>query len=224
MSKKHKSIGSKNIHVLRNCLVQSSLKYYSLGPLWDLNIGCVTSFWSQEHRSKLSRSIWSCLENCEELHQANQIIPGFKIDSKGADNDSVHIKGSSDAFDRMITAAKKHLMWEPAFPFPQTELICSLENALVLSSSVMETWMLKEGSARSHEIWLPWVLVVGSFVVAHGAFSCGNIASRARGLNSSMACRILVLPPRIKPVSPALQGRFLTIGPPGKSPQVPYFW
>ena len=118
MSKKHKSIGSKNIHVLRNCLVQSSLKYYSLGPLWDLNIGCVTSFWSQEHRFKLSRCIWSCLENCEQLHQANQIIHGFKTDSKGADNDSVHIKASSDAFDRMITAAKKQSYVRTSFPLP----------------------------------------------------------------------------------------------------------
>lgn len=112
MPKKHKSIGSKNIHVLRNCLMQSSLKYYSLEPLWDLNIGCVTSFWSQEHRFKLSRSIWSCLENCEELHQANQIIHGFKIDSKRADNDSVHIKGSSDAFDRMNHCCKKTILYE----------------------------------------------------------------------------------------------------------------
>ena len=156
MAKNHKSTGSKNIHILRNCLEWSSLKYYSLQPLLDLNIGCVTSFWSQEHKFKLSRSIWSCLENCEEFHLANQIIHGFKIDSKGADKDSVHIKGSSDAFDRMNHCCKKNnLMWEPAFPSPQMELICSLENALVLSSSVMEAWMLKEGSARRHDcqIW-----------------------------------------------------------------------
>lgn len=106
MAKNHKSTGSKNIHILRNCLEWSSLKYYSLQPLLDLNIGCVTSFWSQEHKFKLSRSIWSCLENCEEFHQAKQMIPGFKIDSKGADDDSVHIKDSSDAFDRMNHCCK----------------------------------------------------------------------------------------------------------------------
>ena len=43
-----------------------------------------------------------------------------------------------------------------------------------------------------------------SVVVAHG-FSC------------SAACGILVPQPGIEPVSPALEGRFFTIGPPGKS-------
>ena len=38
-----------------------------------------------------------------------------------------------------------------------------------------------------------------------------------RGLSSSMACGILVHLPGIKPMSPALQGGFLTSGPPGKS-------
>ena len=47
---------------------------------------------------------------------------------------------------------------------------------------------------------LPWVFIV------------------ARGLNCPIACGILVPQPGIKPVSPALEGRFLTTGPPGKSP------
>ena len=38
-----------------------------------------------------------------------------------------------------------------------------------------------------------------------------------RGLSSSMACGILVHLPGIKPMSPALQGGFLTSGPPGKA-------
>ena len=38
----------------------------------------------------------------------------------------------------------------------------------------------------------------------------------ACGLNCSVARRILVLHPEIKPASPALQGGFLTTGPPGK--------
>ena len=37
------------------------------------------------------------------------------------------------------------------------------------------------------------------------------------GLSSSMACGILVPRPGIKPTSPALQGGFLTSGPPGKA-------
>ena len=40
----------------------------------------------------------------------------------------------------------------------------------------------------------------------------------AHGLSCSSACGILLPQPGIEPVSPALQGRFLTTGPPGKSP------
>ena len=45
---------------------------------------------------------------------------------------------------------------------------------------------------------------MGSVVVAHG-------------LSCLEACGILVPRPGIKPTSPALEGRFLTTGPPGKS-------
>ena len=44
-----------------------------------------------------------------------------------------------------------------------------------------------------------------------------------RGLSCSAACEILVPRPRIKPMSHALQGRFLTTGPPGKFPGLPVF-
>ena len=40
----------------------------------------------------------------------------------------------------------------------------------------------------------------------------------AHRLSCPVACGILVPQPGIKPMSPALQGRFLTTGPPGKSP------
>ena len=39
------------------------------------------------------------------------------------------------------------------------------------------------------------------------------------GLSCPLACGILVPWPGIKPVSPALEGRFLTAGPPGKNPR-----
>ena len=39
----------------------------------------------------------------------------------------------------------------------------------------------------------------------------------AHGLSCSTACGILVSRPGIEPASPALQGRFLTTGKPGKS-------
>ena len=41
----------------------------------------------------------------------------------------------------------------------------------------------------------------------------------AHGLNCSAACGILVPPPGIESKSPALQGGFLTTGPPGKPPK-----
>ena len=43
----------------------------------------------------------------------------------------------------------------------------------------------------------------------------------APGLSSSEACGILAPRPRIEPVASALQGRFLTTGPPGMSPCLP---
>ena len=62
--------------------------------------------------------------------------------------------------------------------------------------------------------------------------SCGmrDLSSRpvgsslvvVRGLSCPVACGILVPRTRIKPVSLALEGGFLTTGPPGKS-QSPYF-
>ena len=51
----------------------------------------------------------------------------------------------------------------------------------------------------------------GSFVVAH-RISC------------SAARRILLSWPGIEPMSPTLQGRFLTTGPPGKSHKHHFFW
>ena len=50
--------------------------------------------------------------------------------------------------------------------------------------------------------------------LSQGIPSCGSRASR---LSCFKACGILVPQPGIEPVSPALPGRFLTTGPPGKS-------
>ena len=56
--------------------------------------------------------------------------------------------------------------------------------------------------------WGTW----GSFIAAWGVLSsCGM------GLSYLGACGILVPRPEIEPMSPALEGGFLTIGPPGKS-------
>ena len=54
----------------------------------------------------------------------------------------------------------------------------------------------------------------------HSSLSQGipSRGSRVSGLSCFEACGILVPQPGIEPVSPALPGRFLTTGPPGKSP------
>ena len=64
-----------------------------------------------------------------------------------------------------------------------------------------------------------------SLAVVHRLSSCGTRALEhvdsvvvARGLGCPMACGMLVPQPGIKPMSPALESRFLTTGPPGKSP------
>ena len=48
--------------------------------------------------------------------------------------------------------------------------------------------------------------------------STGASEVEAHGLSCSTACWILVPQPELKLVPPALQGRFLTTGPPAKSP------
>ena len=65
---------------------------------------------------------------------------------------------------------------------------------------------------------------VGSVVVAHGLSSCGAQALECMGsvvaacrLSYPAACGILVPQPGIEPMFSALEGRFLTTGPPGKS-------
>ena len=71
--------------------------------------------------------------------------------------------------------------------------------------------------------WAPGC--VGSVAVAHGVQSTRALSLRhassvavVRGLSCPAACGILVPQPGIEPTSPALEGRFFTTGPPGKSP------
>ena len=47
-----------------------------------------------------------------------------------------------------------------------------------------------------------------------------EISSVASGLRGPEAGGVLVLQPGIEPTSPALEGGFLTTGPPGKAPSV----
>ena len=48
-------------------------------------------------------------------------------------------------------------------------------------------------------------------------FCCVGAFIAAHGLSHPLACGISVPQPQIEPASPALGGRFLTTGPPGKS-------
>ena len=71
--------------------------------------------------------------------------------------------------------------------------------------------------------WVSWVLVAahGLFVtVLRTLFSCGSGSrTQAQSLQhvALIACGILVPCPGTEPMSPALEGGFLTTGPPGKS-------
>ena len=72
-------------------------------------------------------------------------------------------------------------------------------------------------SLSSCGAWAPGC--VGSVVCGMRALLLRRTSSVvvARGLSSPVACGILVPWPGIKLVSPALEGRFFTTGPPGKS-------
>ena len=71
--------------------------------------------------------------------------------------------------------------------------------------------------------WLGWVLVAAReiFLVVHRVPSCGAGGSvvSVHGPGFFPACGIFVPGLELEPVSPALQCRFLSTGPPGKSSQ-----
>ena len=70
---------------------------------------------------------------------------------------------------------------------------------------------------------LPDALTIYMFLFIYLAASglswwCPDSVVVAHGFSCPAACEILVPWPEIEPAPPALQGRFLTTGPPGKSP------
>ena len=80
-------------------------------------------------------------------------------------------------------------------------------------SSLLAAFIRNCFTFKKKSMYLCWILVA-----AHGLlFSCGMWALghmgsvvAAHGLSCPMACGILVPQPGIKPMSPALEGRFLT--------------
>ena len=70
-------------------------------------------------------------------------------------------------------------------------------------------------------IYLFWLCQVAAFVVARSFCGCGM--GHIVGL-VVLLCRILAPQPGIEPTSPALEGRFLTLGLPGMSPKYMAYW
>ena len=76
--------------------------------------------------------------------------------------------------------------------------------------------------------WLPWVLDVarGVLTVPGGtifSLQCADSLVVMRRFSCPAAWGILVPRPEMEPTSPALEGRFLTTGPPGKSQETVVF-
>ena len=72
-------------------------------------------------------------------------------------------------------------------------------------------------------IYLINCLAVACWIFIFLILRCRSSLVVAHRLSCSLTYRILVPPPRIKPMSPALQGRFLTTGPQG-SANMYYLW
>ena len=68
------------------------------------------------------------------------------------------------------------------------------------------------------DLSLPWHLLLRSM----GSRCVGSVVT-VHGLSCSVACGILLPGPGIEPMSPALQGRFLTTGPTREVPEVRIF-
>ena len=111
---------------------------------------------------------------------------------------------------------------------PSTKPVLFLQWRCLLPDSLLRHWEF------SLFCWLHWIFVAECrfLVVARGLLLswsmgsracgfgiCGTQASLAAGyrLSCPVTCGILVPQPGIKPTSSALEGRFSTIGPPGKS-------
>ena len=65
-------------------------------------------------------------------------------------------------------------------------------------------------------VWLLWVLVASGEIFSSSSWTL----TAACGHHGSAACGILVPQTGIELMSPALQGGFLTLGPPGKSQEL----
>ena len=103
---------------------------------------------------------------------------------------------------------------DPSLPLPASggcrhSLACGCTPSPSLSLRLHVT--LFSSPVSSLFFWLRWVSV-----------AMRRLSSCSAGLSCREACEILVPQPGIKPASPALEGRFFTTEPPGKSLSVSY--
>ena len=77
----------------------------------------------------------------------------------------------------------------------------------------------RTGSSLAHGLLLaavPWLLLAGASPVVEGGLS-GTRASAAAALRVSCSVALGISPDQVRKLSPAVEGRFLTTEPPGKS-------
>ena len=99
------------------------------------------------------------------------------------------------------------------------------------STDIVELVRQKHSGTGETEFWfrspysmLIFILLINSATLSLScvmqdlSFQHTDLVVTVHVLSCSIACGILVPQPGIKPSSPALQDRFLTSGPPGKSP------
>ena len=98
-------------------------------------------------------------------------------------------------------------------------ILCCGAWTLVVARGLQSVW------ASAVVAWGPTCVTRALVVAACGLSSCGTWTPKCAGSVvvvcrlSCSACGILVPRPGSKPMSPALQGEFLTTGPPRKSQQ-----
>ena len=84
----------------------------------------------------------------------------------------------------------------------------TFKNLFIYLFGCIRSYLWHTGSSLHHE---------RSFVYTDSLVVVPGFSSMALRLSCFMPCRILVPQPGLEPMSPALQGGFLTTGPPGKS-------
>ena len=112
-------------------------------------------------------------------------------------------------------ASAPHAALSPG-PFAETSYTCL--STVICEALCLFPWIFSTTTCVSYIFQLPsfYFLLHWVFVVVHKL----SLVAMS-GLSFPVACGILVPQSGTEPVSPALEGRFLTTGPPGKSQLLP---